>query len=56
MGVTFVICASEGCRVMLNGEICHFVHGKPYCNEHYEIVHAEDSVDEPEELEHPEDL
>lgn len=37
MGVTMVVCDWTGCGRMLNGELCKFVEGKPYCNEHAAI-------------------
>jgi hypothetical protein len=35
MSVTIVICAVPNCGRMLNGELCHFVGAKAFCNEHY---------------------
>lgn len=36
MGVTIVRCSEKDCGMMLNGELCHFIGKKPYCEEHYE--------------------
>jgi hypothetical protein len=42
MSVTITVCSEKGCGLMLNGELCKFVNGKPYCETHaYRKVYIE---------------